>query len=217
MVKDLIFVKPEEEGLSSEKVIRFIRSVRERRINLHSFMLIRNGKILTEAYYRPITADFQHRIYSSSKSIVALAVGLLVGEGKIKELRKNAVNENVVVQFANDVNKERIFSFPLCFLQGYLELQKGWEEIVTNTTIIETNTVNSFVQSKGEEVENEDISILRAYFGVQTNKPSLYVYDKLKGEGIVAEYFGESIKVSFFLSAVELTTVKTSDIIFLQL
>ena len=84
MVKDLVFVSPEQEGLSSERVLEFIRSVRERRINLHSFMLVRNGNIMVEAYYKPINADFRHRIYSSGKTLVALAVGLLVGEGKIK-------------------------------------------------------------------------------------------------------------------------------------
>ena len=120
------------------------------------------------------------------------------GLGKIKELRKNAVNENVVVRFYNDGNAERIFTFPLCFLQGYLELEEGWEEIVKNTITITPTPVNMPIQEKGEEVTNEDISILRAYFGVQTEKPLLRVYDKWKGEGMVVEYFGESIKVSFF-------------------
>ena len=55
MVNDLIYVTPEEEGLSSKNVVKFIRRLREMRINIHSFMLVRNGRIMTEAYYKPFT------------------------------------------------------------------------------------------------------------------------------------------------------------------
>ena len=84
MVNDLIFVKPEEEGLSSQWVEAFLDRMEERKINLHSFMLVRNGKILTEAYYKPFDKDFKHRLYSSSKTYVAIAIGVLIDEGKLK-------------------------------------------------------------------------------------------------------------------------------------
>ena len=51
---------------------------------MHSFMMVRNGKILTEAYYKPFDKDFKHRIYSSSKTYVSMAVGLLIEEGKLR-------------------------------------------------------------------------------------------------------------------------------------
>lgn len=84
MIQDLHFISPEEAGLSSENVSKFIDAVEKRRINLHSFMLVRNGDIFTEAYYKPIDEHFEHRLYSASKTFVALAIGKLVGEGKIK-------------------------------------------------------------------------------------------------------------------------------------
>ena len=83
MVKDLICVAPESEGLPSSAVLEFLDFIKEERFNMHSFMLVRNGKILTEAYYKPFDKDFMQRLYSCSKSIVAMAVGRLVGEGLV--------------------------------------------------------------------------------------------------------------------------------------
>ena len=83
MVNDLLFVTPESEGLPSAAVLELLDFFEEERINMHSFMLVRRGKILTEAYYKPFDEHFMHRLYSCSKSIVALAVGRLVGEGLV--------------------------------------------------------------------------------------------------------------------------------------
>lgn len=84
MINDLVFKKPEEEGLASEKVLRFLELMERRKINLHSFMIARHGNILAEGYYKPFHSGFMHRLYSSSKTYVALAVGRMVGEGLVK-------------------------------------------------------------------------------------------------------------------------------------
>lgn len=84
MVNDLFFCKPEEQGLDSSRISKFIERMKERKTNLHSFMMVRGGKILTEAYYKPFNKDFMHRLYSSSKTYVSIAVGMLIGEGKLR-------------------------------------------------------------------------------------------------------------------------------------
>ena len=75
---------PEEEGLPSECLLWFLDAVRVRKINLHSFMLVRHGNILAEGYYHPFDENFMHRLYSSSKTFVSVAVGKLIGEGKLR-------------------------------------------------------------------------------------------------------------------------------------
>ena len=82
-MNDFEFCLPEEEGLASEKVIEFIDYIKRTRINLHSFMLLRHGKVLVEAYYKPFDKYTKSRLYSCSKSIVSLAVGLAVDNGLI--------------------------------------------------------------------------------------------------------------------------------------
>ena len=84
MVNDLIYVSPESEGIGSDKILKFIELVQKHKINLHSFMFVKSGNIIAEGYYKPFKADFKHRIYSASKSFVALAVGKAIGDGKLK-------------------------------------------------------------------------------------------------------------------------------------
>lgn len=83
-INDFIYVIPENEGLNSELILRFLREIEKNKLNLHSFMLVRHGHILAEGYYKPFDEKFEHRIYSASKSFVALAVGKAIGEGKLK-------------------------------------------------------------------------------------------------------------------------------------
>ncbi|MBQ9756380.1 MAG: serine hydrolase [Clostridia bacterium] len=83
-INDNIVVTPESQGLDSEKVVQFLQIVKRRKINLHSFLLARHGKILAEGYFPPFNRGFKHRIYSSSKTFVALAIGKAIGEGKIR-------------------------------------------------------------------------------------------------------------------------------------
>ena len=62
MLKDLYFVTPESEGLSSENVLRFIELMKKRKVNLHSFLIYRNGNILAEAYTHILQARRSFRL-----------------------------------------------------------------------------------------------------------------------------------------------------------
>ncbi len=83
MVNDLHFCAPEAVGLASRQVNALIDRFAEFKLNLHSFMLVKDGRIFTEAYYAPFDKDFAHRIYSCSKTYVALAIGRLITEGRL--------------------------------------------------------------------------------------------------------------------------------------
>lgn len=84
MLTNLDISTPEAEGISSSDILKLIEYIEKNKINLHSFMLVAGGKIIAEGYYPPFNADFLHRLYSSTKTYVAVAVGMLVTEGKIK-------------------------------------------------------------------------------------------------------------------------------------
>ncbi|MBQ9756284.1 MAG: serine hydrolase, partial [Clostridia bacterium] len=99
MVNDLIFCTPEQAGLESKRISTFIKHLKDRKTNLHSFMMVRDGKILAEAYCKPFNKDFMHRLYSSSKTFVSVAIGKLIGEGKIKLEDKIM---DLLPQYAND-------------------------------------------------------------------------------------------------------------------
>ncbi len=74
---------PEELGIPSGCVQKLIESFNENGLYMHSFLLVRHGKIAAEGYWAPFTQDTKHRMYSSTKSFVAGAIGLLYDEGKL--------------------------------------------------------------------------------------------------------------------------------------
>ena len=62
---------------------QFISELNRRRINLHSALITQDGKLLYEEYRKPFTPDYLHRMYSVSKSFVAVGIGCLIDEGKL--------------------------------------------------------------------------------------------------------------------------------------
>lgn len=75
---------PEETGVPSKAIEKYINALTEQRLSLHDVIMVRHGKIIFEAYWKPMHADFRHRLYSCSKSFVSVAVGLLIEKGLLK-------------------------------------------------------------------------------------------------------------------------------------
>ncbi len=76
-------ITPEEAGISSAKIAKFIDTIEKRDAIMHSLLIMRHGKIVTENYWAPFDKDFCHRMYSQTKSYTAIAIGLLIEEGKL--------------------------------------------------------------------------------------------------------------------------------------
>ena len=82
---DMVFKNgtPEEAGIASSDIIGLLDELETEGIYMHSVLIVRHGKLIAECYYAPFTRDTKHRMYSTSKSFVSGAVGLLCDEGKI--------------------------------------------------------------------------------------------------------------------------------------
>ena len=52
-------------------------------VNLHGFRLTLHGQPIAEGYWAPFTPDEPHRMYSVSKSVTSLAIGMLAGDGRL--------------------------------------------------------------------------------------------------------------------------------------
>lgn len=74
---------PESMGVSSGAILEYLNKIDRLGCCMHGFCLIRHNQVIAEGYYRPFHAQRTHRMYSSSKSMAALAIGLLQDEGKI--------------------------------------------------------------------------------------------------------------------------------------
>jgi CubicO group peptidase (beta-lactamase class C family) len=74
---------PESQGIPAAAVRGFIEAADREIDTLHSFMLVRHGTVVAEAWWQPESADRRHILWSLSKSFAATAVGLAAAEGKL--------------------------------------------------------------------------------------------------------------------------------------
>jgi len=75
------YITPEKAGISSEKILRFIKTLEEYNFCTHSMIMSRGNKIFTELYYAPFSDKFLHRMYSVSKSFISVALGMAMEDG----------------------------------------------------------------------------------------------------------------------------------------
>lgn len=80
---NLTYASPESLGISSQSILNFLEDMKTFRIPLHSYLVLRHGKVAAEGYCAPFDADRKHRMYSISKSFTSVAIGMLVTEGRL--------------------------------------------------------------------------------------------------------------------------------------
>ena len=80
---DMKAVRPEDEGLSSLTIRKAIRRLTEEGVPMHSLLIAKNGKLVSETYWKPWDREKLHRLYSITKSFVSLGIGCLVKDGLV--------------------------------------------------------------------------------------------------------------------------------------
>ncbi|MBP3592587.1 MAG: serine hydrolase [Clostridia bacterium] len=93
-------VTPESCGIESERVLDYLEFLEDSGLSTHSLLIMKDDKILTEAYWKPFDKDFCHRMYSQTKSYTAIAVGLLAEEGKI------SLDDKIYDYFKDEIETE---------------------------------------------------------------------------------------------------------------
>jgi len=74
---------PEAEGVRSSSILAFADALDRRIDEVHSFVLVRHGKVVAEAWWDPYSSERKHLLFSLTKSFTSTAVGLAVDEGKL--------------------------------------------------------------------------------------------------------------------------------------
>ncbi|MCE7061336.1 serine hydrolase [Dyadobacter sp. CY343] len=92
----LVRSSPETQGISAKGILDFVNAVEAEKLNLHSLMVLRQGKVVAEGWWAPYNPELRHTLYSLSKSFTSTAIGLAVAEGKLK------VDDKVVSFFPED-------------------------------------------------------------------------------------------------------------------
>lgn len=74
---------PESQGVDSAQLVEFVKQLDSKVDQIHSVMVVRNGKVILEAWWNPESADKPHVLWSLSKSFTSVAVGLAIEEEKL--------------------------------------------------------------------------------------------------------------------------------------
>lgn len=72
---------PEEVGVDGAVIAEFLDAIENEHWNIHSFMVLRHGKVAAECYRAPFTKERPHAMYSVSKTFTGTAIGIAVREG----------------------------------------------------------------------------------------------------------------------------------------
>lgn len=72
---------PEKEKFNPQAISEYLEAVKTNEQDLHSLMILRNGKVIYEQWFGENTANKTHALYSVSKTFTATAIGFAVQEG----------------------------------------------------------------------------------------------------------------------------------------
>ncbi len=113
---------PEAQGVSSAGIREFIETADREVSSMHSFMLVRNGHVVAEAWWAPESADKPHILWSLSKSFTSTAVGLAVAEGKL------SVDDLVLKYFPDDAPAEPSANLKAMRIRDLLTMNAGHQD-----------------------------------------------------------------------------------------
>ncbi|MGY6743605.1 MAG: ChbG/HpnK family deacetylase [Cecembia sp.] len=91
---------PEKEKVSKDAIAAYLQAVKENEQDLHSLMIVRNGKVVAEEYFGEHAANKNHALYSVSKTFTSTAIGFAVQEGLL------TVNDQVIAFFPDKLPNE---------------------------------------------------------------------------------------------------------------
>ncbi len=113
---------PEAQGISSAAIREYIETADRDVDSMHSFMLVRHGHVVAEAWWQPESADKPHVLWSLSKSFTSTAVGLAVAEGKL------SVDDPVLKFFPDDAPKNPSANLKQMRVRDLLTMNAGHQD-----------------------------------------------------------------------------------------
>lgn len=72
---------PSDVGVDAGCIIRFLKEIQEKKLELHSLMIVKDGAVIAQGWWYPYTSERYHGCYSVTKAFVSTAVGLAEEEG----------------------------------------------------------------------------------------------------------------------------------------
>jgi len=145
----LPYSTPEEQGISSKAVLRFIETIEKKHLELHSFMLMRHGYIVASGWWDPYRAEEPHMLFYLSKSFTSSAVGFAVTEGLL------TVDDAVISFFPEELPEKVSKNLAAMKVKHLLTMSTGHAEDTTERLRSDPTNENWVKTFLSLPVENE--------------------------------------------------------------
>lgn len=130
---------PESMGVDSGQLIEFIRAAGKEVNSIHSLMVVRNGKVVTEAWWAPETPEKPHILWSLSKSFTSTAIGFAAAEGLLD------IDDLVIDHFPEKAPKQPSENLKQMRIRDLLTMSAGHQDEV-NLRRVKGDWVQAFLQ-----------------------------------------------------------------------
>ena len=97
---DLPRSTPEEQGILSGAINKFLDSIKKSKVEFHSIMIVRHGHVVAEGWWDPYSPNLKQQLYSISKSFISTAIGFAFDEDLIER------DDAVISFFPDDLPDE---------------------------------------------------------------------------------------------------------------
>jgi len=134
-------ISPESLGVSSRVILDFIEAAEKNRPDdLHSFILMRHGKVAAQGWWSPYNPDSPHMLYSLSKSYTSTAIGIAQAEGLL------SIDDQVISFFPDDTPENPSANLQSMRIRDLLRMNTGHNEDATGRMAQDnTNWVKAFL------------------------------------------------------------------------
>jgi CubicO group peptidase (beta-lactamase class C family) len=113
---------PEEQGVSSARLLDFVEAADRDIDAMNSFMMVRHGRVVAEGWWAPYDSESRHELYSLSKSFTSTAVGLAIAEGKL------SLDDEMIKIFPDDAPAEPSANLKSMRVRDLLRMSTGHQD-----------------------------------------------------------------------------------------
>jgi len=79
---------PEQQGIQSLLLAEMVEHISEYSFQIHSVLIVRNGKMVLDSYFWPFSSEVKHAIHSCTKSIMSALIGIAIDKGYIHSVNQ---------------------------------------------------------------------------------------------------------------------------------
>jgi len=131
---------PAEVGVDAETVTGFLDAVTTAGMEVHSFMLYRQGAVAAQGWWWPYRSDRPHMMHSLTKSVTACGVGLAIAEGRF------GLDDRVVSFFPDQLPATVDTNLAAMRVRDLLSMQTGQKTSVSGSVWrqLQTSWISEF-------------------------------------------------------------------------